>query len=42
MNKAELEKLGWKVIVVWECSLKKKTFDETMKQLAVDIIACDN
>ena len=39
INYAELKKLGWKVLVVWECSLKKKDFDETMKQLAADIEA---
>ena len=28
--KAELEKNGWQVLVVWECELKKKSFDDTM------------
>lgn len=27
---AELKELGWNVIVVWECELKKKVFSETM------------
>lgn len=26
----ELESLGWNVIVVWECELKKDRFEETM------------
>jgi len=38
LNKSELEKLGWKVLTVWECSLKKKTFAETMEKLAMDIV----
>ena len=29
---------GWKVIVVWECSLKSKHREETLKQLLDDII----
>ena len=28
----ELESLGWKVITVWECELKKKVFEETMRK----------
>ena len=27
---ATLQSLGWKVIVVWECELKKKTFQATL------------
>lgn len=42
LNKAALEKLGWRVLVVWECSLKKKTFAQTMNQLASDIVACNS
>ena len=40
-NRTELTKLGWKVLVVWECALKKKTFEDTMNQLAADITAID-
>ncbi len=29
----ELERLGWKVIVVWECELKKKRREETLERL---------
>ena len=39
LNKTELEKMGWKVLVVWECALKKKSFPETMERLVADITA---
>ena len=42
INQAELRKMGWRVLVVWECSLKKKRFAETMEQLALKIVACEN
>lgn len=29
----ELKCLGWQVLIVWECALKKKDFDNTMTQL---------
>lgn len=29
----ELEEAGWKVHVIWECQLKKKTIDETFEEL---------
>ena len=32
-NIAELQKLGWTVLTVWECELKKKVIDATLKQL---------
>lgn len=32
-SRAALEALGWKVHVVWECQLKKKTIDATMAEL---------
>lgn len=32
-NAAELRKLGWNVLVVWECELKKKVRDTTLAQL---------
>ncbi len=32
-NTAELQKLGWNVIVVWECELKNKVLDNTLEQL---------
>lgn len=30
---AQLEEMGWRVHVVWECELKKKTIDDTMARL---------
>lgn len=32
-NQKKLKELGWKVLVVWECELKKKCFEETMNHL---------
>lgn len=36
-EKKELEALGWRVLVVWECELKKKIFNDTMNRLISDI-----
>lgn len=36
-NCALLREAGWKVIVVWECELKKKCREETFKRLISDI-----
>lgn len=38
-NIEELEKLGWHICVVWECSLKKCIAEETLKDLASEISA---
>lgn len=32
-NIAELQQLGWNVLTVWECELKKKAIDATLEQL---------
>lgn len=32
-NIAELQQLGWNVLTVWECELKKKAIDSTLEQL---------
>jgi DNA mismatch endonuclease, patch repair protein len=32
-NKKELEKLGWKVIIIWECELKKTNQEKTLQEL---------
>ena len=32
-NFAELQQLGWTVLTVWECELKKKVIDTTLEQL---------
>lgn len=29
----ELEEAGWKVHIIWECQLKKKTIDKTFEEL---------
>ena len=36
-NAKALETMGWKVLVVWECELKKKVFADTMQRLEMDI-----
>ena len=33
----ELQSLGWRVIVLWECQLKKNVVDETMQSLVEEI-----
>ena len=32
-----LAELGWKVLIVWECELKKAVFETTMSQLVGQI-----
>lgn len=32
-EKAELEAMGWRVLIVWECQLKKATRDQTLSSL---------
>ena len=39
INKNKLIKLGWKVIDVWECTLKRKNIDKTFNTLERLIIA---
>lgn len=36
-HKEELEAMGWKVITLWECELKKNRFEETMQGLEEEI-----
>ena len=36
-TRAQLEEMGWKVHVVWECELKKKAIDETMARLLPEL-----
>ena len=38
-HKEELETMGWNVITVWECELKKSTFEDTMNFLMERIYA---
>ena len=37
LSRQELEALGWKVIVVWECELKKKVMDTRLAELEAEI-----
>lgn len=36
-NYTTLENKGWRVLVVWECELKKKVRDDTLEKLCSDI-----
>lgn len=36
-NTALLQKAGWKVLVIWECQLKKKVIDENLENLVNQI-----
>ena len=37
-NYMKLEQMGWNVIVVWECQLKKPIINETIEQLVNQLI----
>ena len=37
-NSEMLTSQGWKVLVVWECELKKRSFDQTMQKLIQKIV----
>lgn len=41
LNKSQLEALGWKVLVIWECQLKKKTKVDSLEHLYMQIINSD-
>lgn len=34
-----LEQMGWRVIVIWECQLKKGVTDKTLSDLVTEILA---
>lgn len=36
-NSKKLKAMGWKVITVWECGLKKKVFEQTLENLIEEI-----
>lgn len=36
-NIIKLEEMGWKVIIVWECELKKRTAEERLQKLCIEI-----
>lgn len=38
LHKQQLEDMGWKVIVIWECQLHKKTFEDTMQNVLGQIL----
>ena len=38
-NQKELEEMGWKVITVWECELKKDKVEQTLENLYTQIIS---
>lgn len=40
-SRKELETLGWKVITVWECELKKNVLNETIGKLIAELKAID-
>lgn len=37
-NSKELKEQGWSIITIWECELKPKVFEETMRLLEQQII----
>ena len=37
-NQKKLQEMGWRVIVIWECELKKQLFPERMERLKKDIL----
>ena len=38
-NTHKLHEMGWKVIIVWECELKKKNLNTRLDSLKDEIIA---
>lgn len=38
-NMKQLQEQGWRVLIVWECELKKQLFSETMERLESNILA---
>ncbi len=40
-NYNRLQEIGWKVIIVWECELKKKNLDYTMEHLIATVLEND-
>lgn len=39
INYSKLTDMGWKVIVIWECELKKNIFEDTMRRIISSIIS---
>ncbi len=40
-NKIKLEQIGWKILIIWECELKRNKRENTLKNLFEKII-CQN
>ena len=38
-HQKELEEMGWNVIIVWECQLKKDKCEQTLEQLYGQIVS---
>lgn len=38
-NQQTLKKIGWQVITVWECELKKSNYQETMDKLIENLVS---
>lgn len=36
-----LSELGWKVIIIWECELKKNIREETLQHLISELVRCE-
>lgn len=41
-EKSELEAMGWRVLIVWECQLKKSTREQTLQNLYKQITNTTN
>ena len=39
---SKLKQLGWNVVIVWECELKKEVFNDTMTNVRNRIMKIDN
>ena len=37
-NQKKLQDMGWRVIIIWECELKKQLFPERMERLKKEIL----
>lgn len=37
LNAAELQKMGWRIITIWECELKKKKRENRLEKLLAEI-----
>lgn len=42
LHQRQLENMGWKVVTIWECQLRKNIFEETMQSLQETILIKTN